>query len=217
LTTATIAGSRVYIQERNHNNHAKHRQRHEERGSKDLSDEMSNENHLEKNEYLFSHHNDILTDRDNEQQQNTNGWDTAEGGIPNDKAMLESLQIDALWKVYKIELDSIVRQACRRLLNSWSDPQHNVFLPSHISDLVYSKRNNMFNHDATHPSVPPSSRSSQKQYDGWIVSDPNNIDGSSSPIIFNSSTKQQELVAHVLIRMGNIMIERSKVGTSWMV
>jgi DnaJ domain len=42
-------------------------------------------------------------------------------------AYLESLQMDALWKVYKMELDDIVRQACRQVLQS------HPLLPSYLS------------------------------------------------------------------------------------
>ena len=203
LTTAAIAGSRVYIQERHQN--TKHRQREAERDDSNNADETSDDNSFD-NEFVFSDHNDILTDSDNNDQQSHD----IHSGIPNDEAMLESLQIDALWKIYKIELDSIVRKACRRLLISLQDPNSNVFLPSHISDIVYQSDP----YPVTEHS-PPS-----KKYDGWIVSENSNdsIDEIASPILSSRTIRQQQqqLVANVLIRMGSIMIERSKVGTSWM-
>ncbi len=220
LSTAAFAGSRVYIEERRRRQQQAQNTPHQKvRLDEDESGERSNYNQYD-NEFVFDDHNDIITDSDNNRQYNTNT-----NGMSDDVAMLESLQIDALWKVYKIELDSIVRKACRRILASLEDPSQNVFLPSHVSDVVYSYNtynNNINNNNG--PRHQPSSFHSRtsERYDGWIASDKssNGSNGPTVPIISSSIVRrkqqQQLLVANILIRMGNIMIERSKVGTSWM-
>jgi hypothetical protein len=65
---------------------------------------------------------------------------TDEEALPSDEEMrleeklkaqrvfIESLQVDALWKVSKIELDEIVRQACQLILSG-----EHFFFPSHQS------------------------------------------------------------------------------------
>ena len=220
LSTAAFAGSRVYIEERRRRQKQSQKMPHHKAGfDDDESGENSNYNQYD-NEFVFDDHNDIITDSDNDRQYNS-----MTNGISDDVAMLESLQIDALWKVYKIELDSTVRKACRRILLSLEDPSQNVFLPSHVSDMVYNDNtcnNNIIDNNG--PRYQPSSSHSRtsEKYDGWIVSD-QSTNGSNAPTIpiISSSVvrrkpQQQLLVANILIRMGTIMIERSKVGTSWM-
>jgi hypothetical protein len=44
------------------------------------------------------------------------------------RAMLQSLQVEALWKISKIDLDNTIREACQMILNG-----EYFFFPSHQS------------------------------------------------------------------------------------
>jgi curved DNA-binding protein CbpA len=96
------------------------------------------------------------------------------------KALLESLQVEALWKIRKIELDRTVRKACDLILDG-----NYFFYPSHQS----SRPANW-----------------QDGGDGWVGSSGVAIDARDGHL----------RAASALVLIGNIMVQRSKEGTSWM-
>jgi hypothetical protein len=95
------------------------------------------------------------------------------------KALLESLQVEALWKIRKIELDRTVRKACDLILDG-----NYFFYPSHQS----SRPANW-----------------QDGGDGWVGSSGVAIDARDGHL----------RAASTLVLIGNIMVQRSKEGTSW--
>lgn len=107
-------------------------------------------------------------------------------------AFLESLQVEALWKICKIDLDQIVQDACDLILEG-----DYFFFPSH--SFLSSER---FVPDGSSSVRQSSSRSS----DGWV--------GSSGMAVNTHDAKLR--VASLLVRMGNVMVQRSKDGTAWM-
>lgn len=82
------------------------------------------------------------------------------------QAVLGSLQVEALWKICKIDLDRTIRTACEVLLDGES---------------FYGR-------------------------DGWVGERGNTI----------LAHKGRLQLALLLVRMGNIMVHRSKEGTAWM-
>jgi hypothetical protein len=95
-------------------------------------------------------------------------------------AVLESLQVEALWKIRKIELDRTIREACDLILDG-----DYFFFPSHQSSRPADW---------------------QEDGDGWV--------GSSGKLIDARDGRLR--AASALIMIGNIMVQRSKEGTSWM-
>jgi curved DNA-binding protein CbpA len=85
------------------------------------------------------------------------------------QAVLESLQVEALWKICKIDLDRTIRTACHVLL------------------------------DGPPPTAPTTT--------GWIGQKNGNA------VLAHHGRIQ---LALLLVRMGNIMVHRSKEGTAWM-
>jgi curved DNA-binding protein CbpA len=85
------------------------------------------------------------------------------------QAVLESLQVEALWKICKIDLDRTIRTACNVLLDG----------PTTTTTTTLS---------------------------GWVGANGNTI------VAHNGRIQ----LALLLVRMGNIMVHRSKEGTAWM-
>jgi hypothetical protein len=143
-------------------------------------------------------------------------------------ALLESLQIEALWKVYKIELDDIIRQAARQVLlfrtHAHSHTYVNPFLPSYLSDHPTAHSNTPSSNVRCSGSSSSSSSATTNHVHGYI--------GSSSGASTNlypammwteqdtttesATMMTRRCMAIILIRIGEVMVERSKVGTSWM-
>jgi len=95
-------------------------------------------------------------------------------------AILESLQVEALWKISKVELDRTIREACDLILEG-----DYFFFPSHQSE---------------NPS------DWNQGGDGWVGSSGIAIDAQVGRI----------RAAAALVMLGDIMVQRSKEGTSWM-
>lgn len=98
-----------------------------------------------------------------------------------DVALLESLQVEALWKICKIDLDRTIREACDLILDGGY-----FFFPSHLSDFSDGER--------------------ALQSDGWV--------GSSGVAV--TADLGRIRTASLLVRMGDVMVQRSKEGTAWM-
>ena len=85
------------------------------------------------------------------------------------ETLLESLQVEALWKICKIDLDRTVREACTELL----------------------KGRSFYTATTDH---------------GWV--------GANHGVIAAEAGRLR--AAALLVRMGKIMVQRSKEGTAWM-
>ncbi len=96
------------------------------------------------------------------------------------QTMLTSLQVEALWKVAKIDLDRVIRRACRLILT-----QEYFFFPSHQTLEDYD------------PDAPPTM--------GWVTCRGKIMDADEALL----------RTAKALIFLGDVMVERSKVETSW--
>jgi X-domain of DnaJ-containing len=103
-----------------------------------------------------------------------------------DLVLLESLQVEAFWKICKIDLDRVVREACGLILKG-----DYFFFPSHYS----------------YPwSGADEHRNAALDSDGWV---------GSQGVAINAPTATLR-AASLLVRMGDIMVQRSKQGTAWM-
>lgn len=96
------------------------------------------------------------------------------------QTILTSLQVEALWKVAKIDLDRVIRRACRLILTReyFFDPSHQMLFGHHVNS-------------------PPT--------DGWVTSQGKLI----------NSDEALQRTAKALILLGDVMVARSKVETSW--
>jgi len=111
-------------------------------------------------------------------------------------AYYESMQMEALWKVYKMELDDIIRQACRQLL----DGRGQALLPSHATSSLSLPRGSA---EMIHGYIPSSGKGAHTKDDGVHV------------VWTTQSSSVRTSMATILVRMGQVMVERSKVGTAW--
>ena len=108
--------------------------------------------------------------------------------------LLESLQLEALWKITKIELDRTVCEACDLILQG-----EYFFFPSHqTSHISYEEQGDM---------------------DGYYNNGYNNNHGNgwvgSTGVAIDSNVGRLRAAA-ALVMMGDILVQRSKDGTSWM-
>jgi hypothetical protein len=94
------------------------------------------------------------------------------------QALLQNLQVEALWKVTKIDLDKTIREACNLILSG-----EFFFFPSHQASLQPDNGD-----------------------DGWISS-------SSGKTIYTDEAKMK--AAEAMSKIGEIMVQRSKEGTTW--
>jgi hypothetical protein len=105
-------------------------------------------------------------------------------------AISTSLQVEAIWKVWKMDLDRTIRQACDLIFQE----QYFFFTPSRQppppSPMMVSNH-----HDNQHPQ------------DGWVST-------TSGRAITIEYAKLR--AAQLLIRIGDIMVKRSKQDTAWM-
>ena len=120
---------------------------------------------------------------------------------------LHSLQLEALWKVSKIDLDRTIRTACSRVLQR----EHNSFCP-----------NASFGKSDLPPPPPPRGPSSGVRVDGWV-----GIPPPPSRLSHRTPTRAVPLravdvhearfrAAQALTVLGDVMVQRSKEGTAWM-
>lgn len=95
------------------------------------------------------------------------------------QTILHSLQVEALWKISKIDLDKTIRQACDLILEG-----RYFFFPSH-----QSLNPNEWNRGGH----------------GWVTSSGRLID----------AREARWKAAEAMVMIGEIMVQRSKEGTSW--
>jgi len=103
-------------------------------------------------------------------------------------ALIHTLQIEALWKISKIELDQSIQKACKLLLS-----RDNFFFPSHFAGARIMGG--------------ASNQKGEREIsaDGWV--------GASGQILDAKVGKLRAAAALVLI--GDILVQCSKEGTSW--
>ena len=103
------------------------------------------------------------------------------------QTLLQSLQVEALWKISKVDLDKTIRKACELILNG-----DYFFFPSHQSP---------FPREQLHQES-----SSQIDTDhGWV--------GTTGKVVHAEQARLE--AAQAMIMIGEIMVQRSKDGTSW--
>ncbi|KAL7557740.1 hypothetical protein ACA910_006216 [Epithemia clementina (nom. ined.)] len=129
------------------------------------------------------------------------------------QARWHSLQLQALWKISKIDLDGTIRKACSLILQV----EHNYFFPSESLDSF----------DPLNPPPPPPPRHSFSTgtADGWVGVPP--PPPPLRPIQQARASKNRPVqaingqeaclrAAEALAVLGDIMVQRSKEGTAWM-
>jgi curved DNA-binding protein CbpA len=118
------------------------------------------------------------------------------------QAILSVSQMEALWKITKIELDQTVRCACQWILSPTDyDGQWHSFFPSEQSPFAED-----WQHHTRHCYSSHRSRySSNQRHDGWV--------GTTGESVSMEVGRLRAAAALVLV--GDIMVECSKEGTSW--
>ena len=108
------------------------------------------------------------------------------------QTLLQSMQVEAWWKITKIDLDKIVREACNLILNG-----DYFFFPSHQKTTTTT---------TNHLYGTGNGQEEEEEEDGWISS-------TTGKTIYAQDAKI--LAAQVMERMGNVMVQRSKQDTAW--
>jgi DnaJ domain/X-domain of DnaJ-containing len=157
FANAAVAGGRVVLEER------KVKQKQQQ-----TMDDNNNNNNNNGNSQRPVHWEDM-----EETELALSGGENSSRDQEFDKAhqaVLESLQVEALWKICKIDLDRTIRTACNVLLDG------------------------------------PTTATTTTTLSGWVGANGNTI------VAHNGRIQ----LALLLVRMGNIMVHRSKEGTAWM-
>jgi hypothetical protein len=102
------------------------------------------------------------------------------------QTLIQALQVEALWKASKIDLDRIVQRACSLILSG-----EYFFFPSHQSP------------EQTQYHLGGSGSSAGNC--GWVSSSGKTIHAEQARIV----------AAEALVMIGEVMVQQSKVGTSW--
>ena len=114
------------------------------------------------------------------------------------QAKFQSLQLEALWKVSKIELDQTVRKACQVVLQTKS------FFPATTS----RHHEALPRRPGTPPPPPP------RNYDGYVGISSSSRKTKASPVVPKEEIRYR--VAQALAVFGDVMVQRSKEDTAWM-
>ena len=119
------------------------------------------------NDDYFGFLNDYNTDGDYEDDQNDEEEEIKElERLKAQQALLHSMQVEALWKVSKIDLDRTIRDACRMILEEESERYLFPNAHYHQQHEIYPAPPPPPRHDGTTSSTTSSSISSYG--DGWI-------------------------------------------------
>jgi hypothetical protein len=105
------------------------------------------------------------------------------------------MQVEALWKISKIELDRTIQEACDVILR-----RHHFFFPDHYQRQMYTYKPNSANNGLN------SDSQVDHVSDGWVVS-------STGKVIETDVGRLRAAAALVLV--GDILVQCSKDGTSW--
>ena len=108
------------------------------------------------------------------------------------QTLLQSMQVEALWKITKIDLDKTVREACNLILSG-----DYFFFPSHQTTTTTREGKS---------SLLLNQQQRQDDDDGWISS-------STGKTIYAKEARIKAAEAMKII--GNVMVQRSKCETSW--
>jgi len=123
-------------------------------------------------------------------------------------ALLESLQVDALWKICKIDLDRIICEACDLVLEDplllFGAPPPTAPSASDSSYAPYSGLDNPWSSSTSSSLLQPQSQ--QHSQDGWV--------GMTGNAVTTHYARMRAAAALAL--MGDVMVQRSKEGTAWM-
>jgi hypothetical protein len=153
--------------------------------------------------------------------------------LKSQKAVLRTLEVEALWKIYKIELDRTVGEACRLILSG-----NYFFFPSHANANNANTSNNNANHH--HHGTRSSTGRGGRQRSGEYPSYRNrNDDGGDYQYSNDNDTHNTHPAAHLdgwvspysgqvidtkvgrlraaaaMVMIGDILVQCSKEGTSW--
>lgn len=126
-------------------------------------------------------------------------------------AMLQALQVEALWKISKIELDRTIQEACELMLSGsyFFFPSHQVPPPPPPSvPQPLPFENDKGGRSQRHHQQRQRQRGSQscRDYDGWVGAGGTTVDARAGKI----------RAAEALVLIGDIMVRCSKQGTAWM-
>lgn len=146
-------------------------------------------NNNDNNDNYLLHNNDI----EEELLSTTTTENNNKKYIQSQYAILQSLQVDALWKLYKIDLDHIIQNACELILYNTSS----LFLND--DGYYHDEYNNQ--HDDN------DNTERRQKIDGWI----SRSNGKAITIDETCRIK----IASLLVMIGDIMIQRSKMNTGW--
>lgn len=191
----------------------KRRQEQFRRRDDDNSGDSASDNANSNSDDDYDNDNSYLSSHDDNNHNNEEQEDDDESSFEEviqrirrqrtHKALLSAHQMEALWKITKIELDRTVRDACRFVLCHYGDDyylnhRHSRTQHHHLWSLSSSSSH------PTHPS-PSSPIPISPPFDGWV------------------STKGEVVQLHVgklraaaaMILIGDIFVQSSKEGTSW--
>merc|ERR1712071_28524 len=123
-------------------------------------------------------------------------------------ALIHTLQIEALWKVSKIDLDKTIQESCKLLLSG-----NHFFFPIHYGR--YGRRitggtgkTNQYYNSGKHFEAKGNGQylyNNEMPADGWV--------GGSGQIVDMNEGRMRAAAALVLI--GDTLVQCSKDGTSW--
>lgn len=105
------------------------------------------------------------------------------------------MQVEALWKISKIELDRTIREACDVILR-----RKYFFFPDHYQRQMYTYKSNPAGNGLNNNSP------ADPESDGWVVS-------STGKVIETDVGRLRAAAALVLV--GDTLVQCSKEGTSW--
>ena len=196
--TAIVASGRVLLTEHVYSVQQQQKQKRKQRTKSSSHDTMDSSMMREEDSWIYSSDsdmddmNDIYGEVPTKQQWQEQERDKAR------QAMLQSLQIDALWKVSKIDLDQTIREACDMILRG-----EYFFFPSHQSASYHPPLGSSSSSsiDWSDPTIPQQ----RIEEDGWVTSLGRTMD-----------THQARMRAAAAMKLvGDIMVQCSKEGTSW--
>jgi len=187
--TAAAVGGRLAMAERLYNK--QEQQQQQRKRNQQQSTIEYHENEIENEDepsYLppmddYGHDDDNVNSYESMEEQEEKHRESEK--LKAQQTLLQALQIEALWKVVKIDLDRIIRRACAMILSG-----EYFFFPSHQS-LNYPNNNNNNNNGI--------------DSSGWVTSSGETIDLEHAIVA----------AAETIIMTGEIMVQQSKQGTSW--
>ena len=160
-------------------------------------------------DFLRSFHDEDNDDDDDQQQDDLEQELQYVQNRKKHAALLSVIQMEALWKITKIDLDRTVREACRRILAPAEERGWSAFCPQEPSpppDAWRPRRR-------PPPRPPPRGGDRRRErgarrerpLDGWV--------GTTGNVVHMEVGRLRAAAAMALV--GDIMVQCSKEGTSW--